>query len=1120
MLPPITLGRFASESRTPRESPYRSSAPPSPFAYTEIVADAQDIAASYAAAELDLIGQSAGGRDQYAMRIADDGTKPILLVAQGIHGPEIDYAPAVGYWLRRVCDQDTPEDRTFLRTFALYVIVTVNPDGMAQDSRRNDNGIDLNRNWPQYWEAFPSPTSEKGPAPFSEPETQNIRDWYAANNAEGRLVSTIDLHGWESRDEWGWICEQHFYSAQAEWLQRGGFLHYRHLARARDWSAYTWTDADPRYPNEYRSNYKPYLYTYARHLSQNIGLGALWEYPVGENKAVICTVALDVLDGLMLATIDAQRPNVSAELIGPEATVINDHPYFDTWEADFQRPTYYRASNLQLSYRDRSAGDGIYGQRAIELYRPSGLPWGYAAHAFGYAQTENYRLSVGGEQPSGANSNDVHQERNDAVRGTTAFGHFPQDTEWGAACGAPGDTIYAAGGYGDTGYNVTVWRLRTGNALYANTWQAVATLPAGTQRHAMAYAVGHIYVIGGRLSDGYTAQMLEIDPNSGSVTDVGPLPQGPRGYVTAIARGDRIYIFGGYNPSAGIVADACYYDTSTGTFTMLVNEYEVEVEKEVTLEDGTTETIIVTETRTEPLMPAPRRKMAACLDESSGDIYLWGGDDDNYNAIDTVWRFDTSHTFTELSLDLLVIGGDGEESATTIDPPVRCAGGMFFVPDRNELLLVGGEDDAGNRYGDVFVVELDEDNFTYRRGYDDVYAYGWFRSNNVITGSAGDRFALTAAIKADTDYPLDRVPYVRLTVYTSGSGGLADIRRKVRQWYTVPPKDKYGIFTVPIVLYDDEEQVRAYIRLYGNDQRILVGAFQITKTATSYPELLPPGQTWRPESAPRVFYANHFPLRFSGPYPAFSLYGYFSPLWGANLDDYVTVLTFIPSGETGEPITGARLLFDSRLPANLSPYLNVGFDYYFQNPDYATWVLEVDFPDGSTEQRTAPAGKLNFTRVSRSWRRDTIGWTLTYRGGELVLALAWTSGEIELAIPVPGGVGGLIGWQYEPSGVLVPAARGDRPYTQWAPVATIGSETRSGDAVTSALQSLVTLQGRAVAVPGAGLSNGASVAESAAPFVRINGDPVAHGGSLTDQLDSMDGGKVIPRRGVHIFRNL
>jgi hypothetical protein len=65
---------------------------------------------------------------------------------------------------------------------ALYILRSLNPDGEARargvDGRVNDNGVDLNRNWPSHWQAdWPRDGCWKytpvtaGSGPGSEPET-------------------------------------------------------------------------------------------------------------------------------------------------------------------------------------------------------------------------------------------------------------------------------------------------------------------------------------------------------------------------------------------------------------------------------------------------------------------------------------------------------------------------------------------------------------------------------------------------------------------------------------------------------------------------------------------------------------------------------------------------------------------------------------------------------------------------------------------------------------------------------------------------------------------------------------------------------------------------------------
>lgn len=61
-----------------------------------------------------------------------------------------------------------------VRGIDLWVIPTMNPDGVAHDTRGNAHGIDLNRNFPFDWAPLTGNYSS-GPKPLSEPESRAMR---------------------------------------------------------------------------------------------------------------------------------------------------------------------------------------------------------------------------------------------------------------------------------------------------------------------------------------------------------------------------------------------------------------------------------------------------------------------------------------------------------------------------------------------------------------------------------------------------------------------------------------------------------------------------------------------------------------------------------------------------------------------------------------------------------------------------------------------------------------------------------------------------------------------------------------------------------------------------------
>jgi len=113
-----------------------------------------------------IVGHSVKGRAIVAYERGDP-LAPATLVVGVIHGSE-PAGLAVISQLRRL---PLPPH------VHLWLVPTVNPDGLAAGKRQNAHGVDLNRNWPIAWKhnGVPWDGYYSGPRPMSEPENQAMR---------------------------------------------------------------------------------------------------------------------------------------------------------------------------------------------------------------------------------------------------------------------------------------------------------------------------------------------------------------------------------------------------------------------------------------------------------------------------------------------------------------------------------------------------------------------------------------------------------------------------------------------------------------------------------------------------------------------------------------------------------------------------------------------------------------------------------------------------------------------------------------------------------------------------------------------------------------------------------
>ncbi len=119
------------------------------------------LATEASAAERSVIGHSVQGRPIVVVHsgAADPAVK--VLVVGDIHGNETAGMAVV----RRLLRQGAPIGAE------LWVVPTINPDGVAANTRGNAHGVDLNRNFVYDWASL-SGGEYSGTGPLSEPEAR------------------------------------------------------------------------------------------------------------------------------------------------------------------------------------------------------------------------------------------------------------------------------------------------------------------------------------------------------------------------------------------------------------------------------------------------------------------------------------------------------------------------------------------------------------------------------------------------------------------------------------------------------------------------------------------------------------------------------------------------------------------------------------------------------------------------------------------------------------------------------------------------------------------------------------------------------------------------------------
>jgi predicted deacylase len=133
----------------------------------------------------DVVGTSVQGRP-IRVKTFGHGPRKVLFVG-GIHGDEAEGAYATTQLPAAFSDAGLADAVT------LTILEDANPDGRANDTRGNANGVDINRNFPAT--NFDTSNPAYGGSPLSQPESRVLYDTIGRIGPDLMLV----MHSWRGR---------------------------------------------------------------------------------------------------------------------------------------------------------------------------------------------------------------------------------------------------------------------------------------------------------------------------------------------------------------------------------------------------------------------------------------------------------------------------------------------------------------------------------------------------------------------------------------------------------------------------------------------------------------------------------------------------------------------------------------------------------------------------------------------------------------------------------------------------------------------------------------------------------------------------------------------------------
>jgi hypothetical protein len=941
--------------------------------YAGIVSNMNALAAAHSEVITEVIGTSFTGLDIVCSRIFDDGKRRIIGFSQAIHGDERDCSWSVEKMVELLITSTDPVYTYVRENFAVYIVATMNPDGMASPAisahggtgtRNNGNNVNLNRNWPYYWDTVLD--SDKGASAASEPETQAVMNWLLFHNPK-RIKLWVDLHGQNTRNDFALFTEQIYHDYTVQFTQRACYNYTQALMASRTYiPGITFAAGGLGRPKlvESRSRRKPYIYTWIQQQAAGNCYGCIIEYPQIESVGLVNTAMTDILKGFMAGACDAIQGelsgNVSDADIGGNAILkpcrpLNSNGLFDLWNSTEKRPSYFNVNGLRLS----AFLDGTYRtRRFIRSFRPDDVGWPVQVAGAGYCvindglASDQFLICAGynsiGELPtlSGENLDTGAKTTNQAL---------PTALRDGSMCYRSG-YVYFAGGYdlNLATYSNKLYRVPSipnGNGDVSG-WTQVSTMPIALQRHTVTPWGGYLVVTGGRDTTAYQTAVRLYNVASGVWSVLANLTTA-RGWHTAAVYNNTLFVFGGWT-GASTLSSVEKVNLNTGAVTSGTNLVNSRAEQCIAVDPNNLNLAYLCCGRTGS-------------STVQNDIYLYD------MATDTV----SNISYTTQQPDS---AGTDTTAPVIPDPFVRSAM-AFYHPTDDYIGIVGGVDQAG-AVGFRFW-QLDVPNRDMYLRTTDAPTWGYLRSTQTFTGTTGDKFSLNVALR-NADDPIAKPnsnPYARLTIII---GPISSPLRKVRSGYFVPPQNDFRTYTLPFELLAGETEFRIYVRHYGGGTTMDIGGMQVVDTLTSGYIVPDEGGgggsldvTFRTPVNPAVYALDGKYLMTR------SASGTFSCIFGSqeNIDQQVFAFKIGPNSY----ITMLEVWYTATQDFSAGTVIDPAFpDLVAYNPTGHLY-LKYKVQGGATQTATIFAEgtfELNHARLSREYRLDLIDWEVASNGLE------------------------------------------------------------------------------------------------------------------------------------------